>query len=30
VEQMRNDQDLATQVTFFRLRSNAGCWWLQF
>lgn len=30
VDQMRSNKDLSSQVTFFRLRSNAGCWWLQF
>lgn len=30
VDQMRGEQDFESQVTFFRLRSNAGCWWLQF
>ena len=30
VDQMRSETDLESQVTYFRLRSNAGCWWLQF
>lgn len=30
VDQMRSDKDFESQVTYFRLRSNAGCWWLQF
>ena len=30
VDQMRGEADLESQVTYFRLRSNAGCWWLQF
>lgn len=30
VDQMRSSEDLAAQVTYFRLRSNAGCWWIQF
>jgi hypothetical protein len=30
VDQMRSDQDAAAQVTWFRLRSNAGCWWMQY
>ena len=30
VDQMRGEQDFDSQVTYFRLRSNAGCWWLQF
>ena len=30
VDQMRSDQDAAAQVTYFRLRRHAGCWWLQF
>ncbi len=30
VDQMRSESDAAAQVTWFRLRSNAGCWWLQY
>jgi hypothetical protein len=30
VDQMRADDALDTQTTWFHLRSNAGCWWLQF
>ena len=30
VDQMRGNDDVAAQVTYFHLRSNAGCWWLQF
>lgn len=30
VDQMRGDEDYESQVTWFHLRSNAGCWWLQF
>lgn len=30
VDQMRGEQDYESQVTYFRLRSNAGCWWMQF
>ncbi len=30
VDQMGSDQDLGIQATYFRLRSNAGCWWMQF
>ena len=30
VDQMRSETDYESQVTYFRLRSNAGCWWLQF
>ena len=30
VDQMRSEKDFESQVTYFRLRSNAGCWWLQF
>jgi hypothetical protein len=30
VDQMRGEQDYDAEVTIFRLRSNAGCWWLQF
>ena len=30
VDQMRSETDYESQVTYFRLRNNAGCWWLQF
>jgi hypothetical protein len=30
VDQMRGDKDYSSQVTYFRLLTNAGCWWLQF
>ena len=30
VDQLRSDSDMAQLVTYFHLRSNAGCWWLQF
>lgn len=30
VDQMRSDRDAAAEVTWFRLRSNAGCWWMQY
>ena len=30
VDQMRSGEDVAAHVTYFHLRSNAGCWWLQF
>ena len=30
VDQMRSETDVESQVTYFRLRNNAGCWWLQF
>lgn len=30
VQQFRDERDLSMQVTHFHLRSNAGCWWLQF
>ena len=30
VDQMRGEDDDESQVTWFHLRSNAGCWWLQF
>lgn len=30
VDQMRSDKDLSSQTTYFRLLTNAGCWWLQF
>jgi hypothetical protein len=30
VDQRRGEQDNESLDTYFRLRSNAGCWWLQF
>lgn len=30
VDQLRGDDAIETQVTWFHLRSNAGCWWVQF
>jgi hypothetical protein len=30
VDQMISDQDLGIRATYFRLRNNAGCWWMQF
>lgn len=30
VDQLRGDDAIDTQTTWFHLRSNAGCWWLQF
>jgi hypothetical protein len=30
VDQMRGQKDVAAEVTFFHLTSNAGCWWIQF
>lgn len=30
VDQMRGDRDYSSQTTYFRLLTNAGCWWLQF
>lgn len=30
VDQMRSDRDAASQVTYFHLLTNAGCWWMQF
>jgi hypothetical protein len=30
VDQMVSATDLATRATYFHLRSNAGCWWMQF
>ena len=30
VDQMRSDNDAASQVTYFHLLTNAGCWWMQF
>lgn len=30
VDQMRSDSDAESQVTFFHLLTNAGCWWMRF
>lgn len=30
VDQMRSDTDVASTVTYFRLLTNAGCWWMRF
>jgi hypothetical protein len=30
VDQMGSEEDLGVQATYFRLRNNAGCWWMQF
>lgn len=30
VDQMRSDTDAASTVTYFRLLTNAGCWWMRF
>lgn len=30
VDQMRSDSDAASQVTYFHLLTNAGCWWMRF
>jgi hypothetical protein len=30
IDQMRSATDGASQVTYFRLRANAGCWWLTY
>ena len=30
VDQMRGYKDMDAEVTFFRLTSNAGCWWIHF
>ncbi|MEO7251393.1 MAG: hypothetical protein ABIW30_02155 [Arenimonas sp.] len=30
VDQMRGNNEAASQVTYFHLISNAGCWWLRF
>jgi hypothetical protein len=30
IDQMRSATDGASQVTYFRLRANAGCWWLAY
>jgi hypothetical protein len=30
VDQMRGEKDAASTVTYFRLLTNAGCWWMRF
>jgi hypothetical protein len=30
VDQMRGNKDAASEVTYFHLMSNAGCWWVHF
>lgn len=30
VDQMRDDSAIESQVTYFRLLTNAGCWWLRY
>ena len=30
VDQMRGNNEAASEVTYFHLLSNAGCWWLRF
>jgi hypothetical protein len=30
VDQMRSERDAASQVTWFHLRAEAGCWWVTF
>jgi hypothetical protein len=30
VDQMRAYDDAASEVTYFRLQANAGCWWIHF
>lgn len=30
VDQMVSKQDFETRATYFHLRQNAGCWWMQF
>lgn len=30
VDQMRGQADVASEVTYFHLLNNAGCWWMQF
>ena len=30
VDQMRSDSDVASEVTYFHLLTNAGCWWMRF
>jgi hypothetical protein len=30
VDQMRGQKDVASEVTYFHLTPNAGCWWIEF
>jgi len=30
VDQIGSNEDLGIQATYFHLRNNAGCWWMQF
>jgi hypothetical protein len=30
VDQMRGEKDVASEVTYFHLQANAGCWWIRF
>lgn len=30
VDQMRGETDAASTITYFRLLTNAGCWWMRF
>lgn len=30
VDQMRSENDVAANVTYFHLLTNAGCWWMRF
>jgi hypothetical protein len=30
VDQMLNEQNAASQITFFRLQENVDCWWIRF
>lgn len=30
VDQMRGDKDVASEVTYFHLQANAGCWWIRY
>ena len=30
VDQMRSDVDVGSEITYFHLLTNAGCWWMRF
>jgi hypothetical protein len=30
VDQMRGEADVASEITYFHLLNNAGCWWMRF
>jgi hypothetical protein len=30
VDQMRGEKDVASEVTYFHLQANAGCWWIRY